>query len=148
MTVRAATEADVPDIVAMGARFYGLTSYARHAPLDESALCELALHIIEHGVLLLAVDDDRPAGMVGLVLAPLPFNPAVTFAHEVMWWVEPEARCRGFGRALLAAVEQACRERGASAIQMVHLTSSPPEAAAIYSRANYEHTESSFTKRL
>jgi len=148
MIVRPAIEADIERIVAMGERFYSLTSYAAVAAFDHVAVCVLADQLLRQGVLLVAEVESGVVGMVGLVFAPLPFNPSATFAHEVMWWVEPEARGFGVGRALLEAVETACREAGVDAIQMAHLSSSPREAAAIYERAGYAHTESSYTKRL
>lgn len=148
MIVRAALKSDVDAIVSMGGRFYATTSYHALAPFDPAAVRELVMHMLGSGVLLVADSEAGVVGMVGLVLAPMPFNHSVMFAHEVMWWVDPEARSRGAGKALLQAVEQACRERGADVIQMVHLSNSPPEAGAIYERAGYAHTESSYSKRL
>ncbi len=148
MVIRRAVDSDIGRIVDMGARFYSLTSYRAVASFDHDAVRALAEHLLREGVLLVAETDSDVIGMAGLVLAPLPFNPAAMFAHEVMWWVEPQARGLGAGRALVEAIETACREAGADAIQMVHLSSSPPEAAAIYERAGYSHTESCFTKRL
>ena len=44
------------------------------------------------------------------------------------------------------AVGTACAAKGASAIQMVHLSTSPPQAALLYERIGFRHTESSYTK--
>lgn len=65
-----------------------------------------------------------------------------------MWWVDPSEQGWGAGKALLAAIEPACSAKGCEAIQMVHLSTSPPQAAAIYERVGYQHTESSYTKPL
>lgn len=65
-----------------------------------------------------------------------------------MWWVDPSEQGWGAGKALLAAIEPACSAKGCEAIQMVHLSTSPPQAAVIYERMGYQHTESSYTLLL
>jgi GNAT superfamily N-acetyltransferase len=86
--------------------------------------------------------------MVGLILTPFMFNEDLVGAYEVVWWVEPEAQGLGVGRALLEAVEPACRKKNdkLALIQMVHLKESPPQAAVLYEHLGYQHSESSYTK--
>jgi L-amino acid N-acyltransferase YncA len=146
MHIRPATEADIPAIVAMSACFYETTSYRGFAPFDPDAAEALARHMIADGVMLVA--GDEPVGMVGLMVVPFMFNPAHRVAYEVVWWVNPDAQGLGAGKALLQAIEPACRAKGCTAIQMVHLASSPPQAAALYERLGFAHTESSYTKEL
>lgn len=146
--IRHATPGDAEAIVGMAAKFYATTSYRNFAPFDEQTVGDLALALIGSGVMLVAESDGRLVGMVGLFVAPFMFNRAARSAHEVVWWVDPDAQGAGVGRALLAAVEPACRELGVAAIQMVHLESSPPQAAALYEREGYFRTESCFTKEL
>lgn len=148
MEVRQATQEDVPGIVRMSAKFYATTSYAAWSPFNAETVHDLAAGLAEHHVMLVAEDASELVGMVGLFVAPHLFNVDVTAAYEVVWWVEPEAQGRGAGKALLGAIEPACAARGCRAIQMVHLASSPPQAAAIYERMGYGHTESSYTKLL
>jgi GNAT superfamily N-acetyltransferase len=144
MQIHAATEADIPAIVAMSARFYETTSYAGFAVFDPQAAESLARNMIDSGVMLMAGD----VGMVGLMVVPFMFNPDHRVAYEVVWWVNPEAQGLGAGKALLAAIEPACRAKGCTAIQMVHLANSPPQASALYERMGFAHTESSYTKEL
>lgn len=146
MQVRPATPDDVPAVVAMAERFYPTTSYAAWAEFDPATVEALAANLAENHVMLLAEDTDGICGMVGLFVAPFMFNAGSVAAYEVVWWVNPEAQGRGAGKALLAAIEPACKARGVDAIQMVHLASSPPQAAEIYARMGYAHTESSWTK--
>lgn len=148
MRVRAATLADVPAIVAMSERFYATTSYCQWADFCPETVEALAANLTENHVMLVAEDDSGVCGMVGLFVAPFMFNAGRTGAYEVVWWVNPEAQGAGAGKALLAAIEPACKAKGANAIQMVHLASSPPQAAAIYERMGYAHTESSYTRIL
>lgn len=146
MQVRNATLADVPAIVDMSERFYETTSYSRWAAFDPNTVEALATNLVENHLMLVADDGGKVVGMVGLFVAPFMFNANVMAAYEVVWWVSPDDQGKGAGKALLAAIEPACLAKGCKAIQMVHLASSPPQAAAIYERMGYAHTESSYTK--
>lgn len=146
MIVRAATDNDMPAILAMSARFYATTSYAGFADFDPAAAETLARMMTEQGVMLMAEADGRAVGMVGLIVAPFMFNGAHRTAHEVVWWVDDDQRGSGAGVALLRAIEPACVARGCIAIQMIHLANSPPQAAMLYERLGYVHSESSYTK--
>lgn len=145
-TIRKATLADVPVIVSMSAKFYETTSYCTWADFSAETVANLASNLTENHVMLVAEHDGRVVGMVGLFVAPFMFNVDKIGAYEVVWWVDPDAQGNGAGKALLAAIEPACKEKGANAIQMVHLASSPPQAAMIYERMGYAHTESSYTR--
>lgn len=144
--IRPATLHDVPDIVDMSRKFYATTSYCKWAEFNPETVADLATNLTESHVMLVAELDVGLVGMVGLFVAPFMFNAEKTGAYEVVWWVDPEAQGAGVGKALLAAIEPACKAKGADSIQMVHLASSPPQAAAIYERMGYGHTESSYTK--
>jgi GNAT superfamily N-acetyltransferase len=148
MNIRHATIEDVPAIVAMSAKFYATTNYARFASMSEETVADLAATLVERGVMLIAEADAAPVGMVGLFVAPYMFNHDVRMAHEVVWWVEPTAQGAGIGRALLDAVEPACRELGVAAIQMMHLATSPPQAAEMYRRMGYDLSETGYLKEL
>lgn len=145
--IRVATEDDIPAIVAMSRKFYATTSYAEHAPMDDETVAALARQLMD-SVMLVAEADGQVVGMVGLVVAPFMFNHSINAAYEVVWWVEPEAQGSGIGKQLLAAIDNACIARSASIVVMVTLASSPPQAAALYERAGYTHSETSYTKRL
>lgn len=146
--IRYAERDDIPAIIEMGAEFYATTNYAEFADYAPESIEGLAIMLIETGVLLVAESEGKLVGMAGLVIAPFLFNHSLHSAHEVMWWVSPESRSTGAGIALLRAIEPACREAGAVMIQMIHLSNSPPAAAAAYERAGYIHTESSYSKVL
>ncbi|QWP79230.1 GNAT family N-acetyltransferase [Lysobacter sp. K5869] len=149
MDIRKAEAGDIPAIVGMGADFYPSTPYAAagipFCPVTVEAIARL---MQENGILLVADDGRRLVGMVGLVLAPFMFNGAYRTAHEVMWWCDPAAQGAGVGKALLAAVDAAAKAAGAFSVQMLHLVNSPPQAAALYERLGYAHSETCFTKRI
>jgi GNAT superfamily N-acetyltransferase len=146
--IRKATPDDVPAIVEMSRKFYVTTSYCGFTPMCDETVARLAQTLIDTGVMLVAEIEGRAVGMVGLFVAPFMFNHAIKGAYEVVWWVDPDAQGNGAGKALLAAIEPACREAGCAVIQMVHLATSPPQAAALYERMGYGHSESSYTKVL
>lgn len=148
MDIRKATPDDLPAILRMSARFYETTSYCEFADFCEESVHGLASMLIDTGVFLVAERDGEVVGMVGLAVAPFMFNNAHKAAYEVVWWVNPEARGGHIAVALLKAIEPACEAQGCAVIQMVHLANSPPQAAALYTRCGYTHTESSWTKRL
>lgn len=148
MHVRKATLADVPAVVRMSASFYATTSYAGWADFNPDTVEKLAESLARDHLLLVADHDGEVVGMVGLYVAPFMFNADKRAAYEVVWWVDPAGRSTGAGKALLGAIEPACKEAGCHAIQMVHLANSPPQAAMLYERAGYANTESSYTKVL
>lgn len=71
-------------------------------------------------------------------VAVIAFRPNVSagalFASVEELYVEPEARRRSVGRALLEAVEKRCRERGVSYVEV----QTGDEAAAFYEACGYE----------
>lgn len=149
MHVRAATLQDLPTLLRMGQSFYEETHYVDIGEYCADSVADLVIQMIDTGVCLVVEDEaGKPVGMAGLLVAAFAFNRAHRAAYEVMWWVDPAAQGQGAGKALLEAIEPACRDAGCEAIQMVHLASSPPQAGALYTRMGYGHTESSYTKVL
>lgn len=145
MLIRNATEADLPAVVSMGERFYATTHYKDFAAYNPASVEALARMLMDTGILLVA-DDNGPVGMVGLCVAPFAFNADVKAAYEVVWWVNPEQRGGLTGARLLKAIEPAAKDKGCAAIQMLHMSNSPPQAGQMYARMGYAHTESSWTK--
>lgn len=146
MIVRNATEADLDDIARMARAFYAATSYASFTMLSDDAVRDLARTMMGTGTMLVAESDGVVVGMAGLLVLPFLFNPEKTTAVEVVWYVDSDAQGAGAGKALLAAIEPACKAAGADIIQMIHLSNSPPQAVALYERMGYHHTESAYAK--
>jgi len=146
--IRAATEADIPAIVEMSRAFYATTHYAHWCAMDDTTVADLARSLLTDHVMLVAESDGLVVGMVGLFVAPFLFNRDELGAYEVVWYVSPSARGGRVAWSLLQAIEPACRAKGATRIQMVHMPNSPPQAAALYERFGYAHSETSYTKAL
>lgn len=146
--IRRATQQDVDAIVKMGERFYATTSYADWAPFCAESSAELVRMVVDTGILLVAERPVQLIGMVGAIIAPFVFNRKILAAHEVFWWMEPEARGGTEAWRLLQALEREADGAGCSALQMMALHSSPPQAGALYERCGYSLTEKSYTKIL
>lgn len=147
MQIRNATKADIPAIVSMGERFYATTHYAGFAPYNPDSVALLAEMLIDTGIMLIA-DEGGPVGMAGLCVAPFMFNGDIKAAYEVVWWVNPEHRGGMAAVGLLKAIPPAAEALGCKAVQMMHMANSPPQAAKLYERMGYTHTETSWTRTL
>lgn len=146
--IRQAKIEDLRRITEMSEKFYPQTPYINLAPFNPEAAASLATMLIESGIMLVAEVDGEVVGMVGLVVTPFPFEPSLIGAYEIIWWVEPAAQDQGIGRALVEAIDGEARKHGCSYVHMVCMANSPPQAAALYFKCGYDHTEMSFTKRL
>ena len=82
---------------------------------------------------LAARSDGLVVGVAVVSLRPNVSLGAV-FASIEDFYVKPEARRRGVGRALLGAVEDLCRARGVSYVEV----QTDEEAAAFYEASGYE----------
>ena len=128
MTIRPATEADVPQIVAMSVHFLD-TLYA-------GALVGSAPHLAAF------VQADRVIGMAVVHVYEHPMSGELV-ASELAWWVEPERRRAGV--RLLRAIEQWARDQGAAVMQMIAPT---PRVGAFYTAIGYAPVETLFQRRL
>lgn len=146
--IRKATHDDIPRIVEMSDKFYAQTRYVDIAPMAKESAAGLAILMMESGVMLLAESEGIVVGMVGLFIEPFTFNIAKTMATEIVWWVDPDHQRSGIGAELLAAIEPACRERGADMIRMMCLAGQSEVAETIYSRMGYTPSEHAYTKVL
>ena len=146
--IRPAQESDLPELHAMAKQFYAETTYQEFSDYCDKSVDFVARMMLDDGVFLVAEGQDKLVGMVGLLVAPFMFNHAYKTAHEVLWWVDSDARNSGAGLGLLQAIEPACRGRGVIAIQMGVLSTSPPQAGMLYERMGYSISETSFTRVL
>lgn len=146
MMIRDAKGEDFDALLAMGERFYNNTAYAAIAGYEWDAAAALFDLLIRDGLLLVAEEESGLVGMVGLVIVPFMFNTRLRSAHEVVWYVDPDARRLGIGPALLKAVEPACREKGVDVIQMMNLATSNSATTRMYERMGFKHSESSYLK--
>lgn len=148
--IRDAGHEDIHDLIEMALSFYETTYYQKTVDMSIEKAYELFNTLLEdqHVMLVAESADGRLMGMIGLFVIPFLFSPAKTVAHEVIWWVNPRIHGAKVGSQLLDEAERACKDRGANAVQMIALASSPPQATALYKARGYEHTETTFVKEI
>jgi GNAT superfamily N-acetyltransferase len=71
-------------------------------------------------------------------------------ASELFWYIRPEFRSLGAGKALLVGLEEAARKEGVEFLAMMVLCDAgdPERAAAIYTANGYQRSEMTFMKRM
>lgn len=135
--IREATHADLPRIVELGAAFHAMSPYGV-IPFAPEAFEGFAGRLIDGGVILLSED-----GMIGGLLSPLYFNPAVVMGAELFWYAGKT------GKALREAFEQWARDRGAQGVQFSGLADERQAAIRrVFERAGYTAGEQAFFKRF
>lgn len=136
--VRAATPADLPRLVDMGARFHAASplSAIPFQPADFEAAC---YSLMRTGILLVS-----ERGMIGGPVFPAFFNSRHRMAQELFWWAED-----GQGDALRAAFEIRAAECGARLAAMSALEGLRIEAVGRrLRRRGYEPVERLYVKEL
>ncbi len=112
LSLRPATNADIPaitgiyaDAVVNGTASFELT------PPDQAEMARRMQALLDAGYPYLAADGD--GALLGYAYAaPYRPRPAYRLTVEDLVYVAPQAQGRGVGRALLAALIEACERRG------------------------------------
>jgi hypothetical protein len=132
-----ATADDLDRVVELGAAFHAYSPY-RDIPFDPEGFRGSASRLIEAGAIFLSED-----GMLGGLLVPLYFNPAVIMGAELFWWAGKT------GRGLREAFEAWAKEAGAHGVQFSGLTDQRAETIhKVFARAGYQPAETAFFKRF
>ncbi|MCW0370269.1 GNAT family N-acetyltransferase [Xanthomonas sacchari] len=143
-TIRLATRADIPTIVAMGERFYPRSQHAAVIDYCPDSAALMAAHVIDHGFLLIAEAGDVAVGMLGFIVAPFALNLKHKTATEVMWWVDDDARSTGAGLLLMRRAKAEARAHGACIQTMSTLSSTPGQVGELLVRSGFRHIESTY----
>lgn len=141
LTIRSATLADVPRLVAMG-RQQIAALYGGAVADDPAALEALATQLViaPTCACFVADRDGAVVGMIGLVGYAHHLS-GVSTVGEVMWWVDPAAR--GAGLALLRRAERWAAETGAQVMQMM-APATNPLVGRLYERRGYQAVETTY----
>ena len=100
--IRDADKQDVFALTAYGAHFWEQTPYADKIPYSPQAVRDLLTWMVEDQYLYLAIAGTEIVGFLGLIEAPLLFNPDYDVATEVFFYVRPDYRKQGYSRELYA----------------------------------------------
>jgi GNAT superfamily N-acetyltransferase len=147
--VRIASPADTDALLAMGARFFAFSPFARLTTFDPEHARASIEQMREAGVVLVAtVDGEIVGGLLGL-LTPLWFNQSAMVASEVAWWVDPQYRGGAAGVRLLYTFEAWAKERGATAVSLSDLVLDGEQpAGSLIDKLGYTLVERSHVKVL
>lgn len=145
VTIRAATLADVPALVAMGRRFRAESTYRDAIADDPAALEGMAARLVigPQSTMLVVDRDGTLEAMIGLLAYPHPLSAELTVG-EVVWWRNPEAP-EASGLRLLRAAERWAVDAGAVMLQMIAPTA---RVEALYARLGYRRLEVAYVKTL
>lgn len=144
--IRVAKVIDYDKVRPLAVRFYEAT---QDIPWDEATAQQLYLDMVEHGFILMAMQEQTVVGIIGCLVAPFLLNKNYKMATEVMWWVEPEARGTAAASMLMDVAEQLAKIDGCYALCMSLLTKTSPKALGrVYERRGYEALESTYMKVL
>lgn len=150
ITIRPATLSDVERVAELGRNFFDEAGWSDVASWDDVSIRRsLSFMVDSDDAILIVVDDGGcVVGMAGGVVSPAYFNEHLRIGQELFWWVMPEYRT-GVGSRLLSTLEDAARERGASAWTMITLARVRPEAVGrLYERRGYRAAEHSYVRAL
>lgn len=146
--IRLAVPDDAVDLMRMGEAFHRESGYADKFPFDQVSFAHSLTRLGLARLLFVGEKDGKVVGMAGVDAAPSICNYSVLFARDVFWYVDPEYR-KGLGRKLLAALETAAGDYGATAFDVVAEPgprSKPLEY--LYERAGFNPAEKTFRKWL
>jgi ribosomal protein S18 acetylase RimI-like enzyme len=132
MTIRPAKQSDRELVRALWEQFeeeLGGPDYLRES--WEEAWSDLS-ETVRNGVALIAEEDEHAVGFVFCVLGDV----GRKTAHVTDLYVAPEARSRGVGSALLAAIIEPAREAGLDHVSLEVLTRNN-EARRLYARLGF-----------
>lgn len=151
MNIRFATPNDAIAVAEMVEKFYQMAMTDMLGPYDKLAAANLiaATSVSSDACTIVAEVDGRIIGTMGALSYNHPFKPSVRIAQELFWWVEPEYRRSGVGKAMLEAGEAWAKEIGCSGMLMITIHGIDHERnGAFYERSGYRPLEHSHLKRL
>ena len=149
--IRRAKVKDVPQMLVLGQEFWETTKYfSQGVPYNYDTVHNLTVNLIQGGVVQLAEDSDtqKVVGFILCVIVPFPFNSDYKSATEMAFYVSPDYRASGAGKALVKQAENVCTQLGIKFLTMVELSTSPKHTGRFYSQLGYQRSETSHTKDL
>lgn len=128
MTIRLATEEDIPRLVAMGRKFHE----AKQSDYDfvEQDTAQFFANVIAGGVVFVCKN-----GFIAGVISGAPSNSHFRTAYEVFWWSEGKS-----GLKLKRAFEGWAADNGCQEIKFSHPVGED-RVSAILERSGYEPSE-------
>jgi len=139
--VRQATIGDIDEIVAMGQEFVSVPGYRDRLEIEPDVFAERVGQAIMSTDAYVAIleDEGKAKGAIGGLAAASMFT-SKRNAVELFWFVRPEARQNGGGRALLEAIIAWAKEADCLALHMIEPPDAP-EVGQTYQRRGFSKFE-------
>jgi GNAT superfamily N-acetyltransferase len=151
ITVREATEADLPAYIKLSADFHAASPMQKVCDFDPegfAAFVKLAMSNPDICILLAEVNGEV-AGIAGGIVYPLYFSPTHKVSQELWWWLTPAARGSGAGNKMFKHLQSWSKERGASTMFMIALEDeNAQKMEKIYCRSGFVPMERTFMKGI
>jgi GNAT superfamily N-acetyltransferase len=148
VNVRLATSEDIPQMLKNAQTFISATAY-REIAFCEASMTKAFQQMIADGLCIVAEVDGYHLGGVGAVKGPMFLNESVIAAMERFWWVIPDERAFGVGKALLMALHHHAKQAGCEFLMMIALHNDElPKVDAAYTKSGFVPSEVTYLKRL
>jgi GNAT superfamily N-acetyltransferase len=143
--IRRATLEDAEPIFDLAARFIADTSYRKYLDYDLEVLENTLEQILRIGVVFVVEREGRLVGLLAGAALPS-ITGRGTFADEVVWYVEPEARKGSAGPRMLGSFLEWARAKGCNSCKMVAPAGS--SVGKFLERRGFEPVETAYVLRL
>lgn len=149
MTIRQATQADVPALCAMGRKFIAYSPYASMADVSDDELATAIDNVVAACTVFISVRDGAVVGTLVASESRLWFAPSVLLAVEMAWWVDEGYRGTRVPIELIRAFEAWAKDIGAKAVVMSDLViDGKAPVGAMLGRMGYVMSERSHMKEI
>lgn len=151
ITVREATEADLPVYLQLSADFHAASPMNGVCEFEPEGFGEFVLGAMQNPdiCILLAELNGEIVGITGGIIYPLYFSPSHKVSQELWWWLTPAARGSGAGNKMFKHLQSWAKERGAKTMFMIALEDERAQKMEkVYCRAGFEPMERTFMKGI
>ena len=151
ITVREATEADLPVYLQLSADFHAASPMNRVCAFEPEGFGEFVRGAMDNPdiCILLAELNGEIVGITGGIIYDLYFSPSHKVSQELWWWLTPAARGSGAGNKMFKHLQLWAKERGARTMFMIALEDERAEKMEkVYCRAGFEPMERTFMKGI
>lgn len=147
--VRKAEYADLGRYTELATQFIAASPISSVVPVAADSVANFLIGAVENPMVgvWLAEKDGVMVGICGAIKYPLYFSPQHTIVQELWWWLTPEARGSGAGKALYNTLEAWAQKNDAAALFMIALDDDRVEKTSkFYARAGFKPMERTFVK--
>jgi GNAT superfamily N-acetyltransferase len=136
---------DIPGIIDCANQLYAAAGYFDQYGLEfdpEAFAAWLSERIGSPGFICLVDSaDNGVAGVIAGIVGPWTFNPSISIAYELLYWVKPEYRSSGIGSALLAVYERRVSDLGARNVMAQPANQWSDTVGELYEKRDYKPLE-------